>query len=309
MKHFIKRLTIFALPVLLYLIIAVSIDPYNILSEEDNPELSKLKSTISYKLNYPLYNIQKYHSDPTEAILLGDSRTHALSADYFTELTGLRSTNLACAGGTLPEILETFWFSAKYNTLKEVYIGINFNLYNATNTMNRVTSAKSLRASSLSYLFSKYCFKSCFYITRSLLTGSTIDFEKPNLNKAHFWRYQLESSANNFYRVYDYPSDYLLQLQEVGHYCQSKDIKLVFFIPPTHTDLQAKVQEFNLDNAEEQFKADLSSLALLYDFDYPNEMTRNKDNFLDPFHFVDTISRNVIEEIVTGKLRYARKGN
>ncbi len=306
MKYFINRLILFSSPIIIYIFAAVYIDPYNIIQKEHNPKLIELKSQISYKLNYPLYKLQEFSDNPTDIILLGDSRTNSLQKKTFDSLTKMNSTNLAYGGGTLIEIIETFWYASKVHNLKQVYIGVNFNLYNSNNNNNRVKEAINLKNSMFSYLFSQYCFKSTFYIIKSILTNKTINIEKPNFNKVDFWKYQLESSANNFYRDYKYPTSSHKSLLEISGYCKRNNIKLVFFIPPTHTDLQHKVNEFELVPAENRFKADLSKLGLFYDFDYPNNLTENKDNFKDPFHCIDSIGNIVIREIVTGNINYAQ---
>jgi hypothetical protein len=174
--------------------------------------------------------------------------------------------------------------------------------------MNRVREAIDLKSAPFSYLFSQYCFKSTFLILKSLITGKKIDIEKPGLNKAEFWKYQLESSANNFYRDYKYPEQMFAGLSDISKYCEKNGIKLIFFIPPTHIDLQQKVNEFKLVSKEKKFKSDLAKIGIVYDFDYPNKITQNRTNYTDPFHHSDSISNVVIKEIITGNLHYGRKG-
>lgn len=299
MKLFIKKIFAFSVPSIVYLIIACWIDPYNIIHKENNSKLIELKSQISYKLNSRLYKLQQYSEQPTDVVLLGDSRTNRLKSSTFEKLTQMKTTNLAYGGGTLPEIIDTFWYITKIHDVKQVYIGINFNLFNEHNSMNLVKGAIKLKESPISYLFSNYCFKSLFLIIKSSITRKNVNIGIPNLNKEEFWKYQLESSAANFYRIYKYPNSYQNSLTEISNYCKDKNITLVFFIPPTHIDLQQKVKDFNLVDEEKQFKTFLSNFGNTHDFDYPNEITRYYDNFSDPFHYNDSISNIVIQEIVT----------
>jgi hypothetical protein len=304
MKLFVKRIFAFSVPFFVYLIIACWIDPFNIIHKETNPRLIELKSLTSYKLNSILYKLQNYSKQPADIVLLGDSRTDMLKSSTFEKLTQMKTANLAYGGGTLPEIIETFWYVTKIHDLKQVYIGINFNLFNEHNSMNRVKEAIKLEKSPIRYLFSSYCVKSLFLIIKSSITGKNVNIGIPHLNKDEFWKYLLESSAVNFYRIYKYPNSYQNSLYQISSYCKKKNITLVFFIPPTHIDLQQKVKDFNLVAEEKQFKAFLSSLGNTHDFDYPNEITRCYDNFSDPFHFNDSISYIVIKEIVTQKKEY-----
>ncbi len=301
MKRFIKGILLFSIIPLIYLIPAIYVDPYNIIHKEKNPTLIRLKSQISYKLNRPLYKLQKYSEQPTDLILLGDSRTDLLKSSTFEKLTGLKSTNLAYGGGSLLEIIETFWYITKIHDIKQVYIGINFKLYNEYNKIDRVTEAIMLKGSPLAYLFSEYCYKSFFLITKSIITRKDINIGVPSLSKEEFWKFQIDSSAANDYRFYKYPKSYQKSLIEISSYCKANNIKLVFFIPPTHIDLQQKLKEFKLETDEKIFKTFLANLGTTYDFDYPNDITRNYNNFTDPYHYNDSISEIIIKSIVTSK--------
>lgn len=307
MKTFVKRFLLFVTPLLVYVLLALYIDPYNVIFKENNKKIIQLEHSIPYKLNYPLYKLQQYSDNPLDVILLGDSRTDNLNTATFVNLTNLGTANLAYGSGSLDEVIKTFWYATTKHAFKEVYIGVNFNIYNADNNMNRVDDAIILKESPISYLFSQYCFKSTFLIIQSLLTNRQVDLEKPNFNKSGFWKYQLQTSASNFYRNYKYPKQYFKQLKEISNYCVNNKIKLVFFCPPTHLDLQLKVKEFGLVKEEQTFKKDIAALGVFYDFDYPNEITTNRDNFKDPFHYNDSIANLVIKEIVTGNIKFAIK--
>jgi len=294
------------LPLVLYISVAFFVDPFSIIHSESNSRIAAVKAEIASRLNYPLFKLQRFTKNPSEIILLGDSRTDKLSVLVFENLTKQRVTNLAYGGGTIPEIVTTFWYSIQNHNIKEVYIGLNFNMYNKGINMNRVPEAIRLKNSPLSYIFSKYCFKSIYRIITSFLTDEQIDIEKPNLNKSEFWQYQLESTITNFYKYYQYPDSFASSLSEISKYCHKNNIKLTFIIPPTHTDLQNKIIEYELEEQELRFKQDISELGILYDYDFPNTLTTNRENFSDPFHFKDSIANIMVRELVTKKFCYAR---
>ncbi len=302
MKNFITTILYFLLPFLLMTSMLVFIDPYNIIKQEKNEKLLKLKKQISYKKNYALYKLQEYYFNPTEIIILGDSRANHLSRHSFDSISGEKVTNLAYGDGTIQEIVETFWIINKMHKLKKVYIGINFNLYNALNVRNNVKAANKLRNSIPSYLFSRYVIESSFLIIKSLITSKNINIEKPPYSREEFWIHQLEISGPNFYKNYKYPSKYYNDLKNISAYCSSNNIKLIFFIPPTHFDLQKKIKEFHLEKENEQFKKDLISFNMpIFDFNFENLMTINKENFGDPFHFRGEYKNIIIEVISNDK--------
>lgn len=298
MIQFIKNVLLFSGIYILYLIIACWIDPYNIIHKENNPKLNELKSQISFNLNQELYKLQMFSRKPTEIILLGDSRTRSLKSSTFEELTGMKATNLASGAATIPDIADMFWYIVNNYTIKEVYIGINFNLFNEYNYSAKVRDAISLKESPKSYLFSKYCYKSLYYIIKSSITGEAVEIGKPEFTKEQFWKFQLDSTAAFFYRNYKYPNQYENILLEISRFCDDNNITLVFFIPPTHIDLQQRVEDFNLSSEEKEFKKFMNGFTNIYDFDYPDELTSNYNNFSDPFHYNDSIGTIIIKKLV-----------
>lgn len=298
MNKFITTILYFLVPFLLMALILIYIDPYNIIKREKNEDLLKLKKQISYKKNYALYKLQEYYYNPSDIIVLGDSRANRLSKQSFDSISSEKVTNLAYGGGTIQEIVETFWIINGMHKVKKIYIGLNFNLYNALNVRNSVKTANNLRNSIPSYLFSRYCIESSFLIIKSLIINEDIDIEKPPFSKEKFWEHQLNVSGPNFYKNYKYPSIYFNDLYKISEYCRDNKIELVFFIPPTHIDLQNKIKEYQLEKDNEQFKKDLVSLNVpVIDFNFENSMTKNKQNFGDPFHFNDTFEQIIINVI------------
>jgi len=299
--RFLKNIFYFSVPFIVLIAVLVYVDPYNVLRKEKNGELEKLKEKISYRINYPLFALQKYDNDPADIIILGDSRANSLKEDLFEQVTGKRTVNLAYGGGSAEEIIKTFWVASTIHAPKEVYIGINFNLYNAFNHKDRVTEADELRHSVLSYLLSKYCFKSTFLILKAYLLGKKISLEKPPMTRDAFWQYQLDISGPYFFENYSYPVSYFKRLQKIADYCKKHGIKLIFFIPPTHRDLQLKIKQYGLEKENKKFIKDLVSFGVpVYNFNFLNEMTVDKKNFKDPFHFNETFGHMIIN-IITGK--------
>jgi len=52
---------------------------------------------------------------------------------------------------------------------------------------------------------------------------------------------------------------------------------------------------------EKKFKEDLKKLGDVYDFNYPNEITKERNNFSDPFHFRDEVAKTIVEELFKDK--------
>jgi hypothetical protein len=115
-----------------------------------------------------------------------------------------------------------------------------------------------------------------------------------------FWTYQLTVPPRQYYGAFVYPSKLLSRLAAVVDYCSDQGIKLVFFMPPTHVELQAKREEYAIEEHYQEALAALRALAPVYDWDYPNSVTRDASLFGDPFHPNDEIAARVARELVGG---------
>ena len=118
------------------------------------------------------------------------------------------------------------------------------------------------------------------------------------MDKNTFWAVQLGKSTEAFYGRYQHPDDLQASLREIGQYCQNRGIKLTFVFPPTHTDLQGRVNDFGLTAEYARYKAEIKELGFpTYDFEVDNELTRSRDLFNDPYHGGDKI-RNWVKKSV-----------
>jgi hypothetical protein len=306
MKKFVQKLLAFCLPLILFLLSLAFLDPFNFVSDEPDLNRSKLKRKIATNINSRLYKLIEFQRSPTEIVILGDSRSDQLKSTYFESLLHKKTTNMSYGGGSLPEIISTFEEIVKSGKIKQVFIGIGFNLYNQKNDLNLVPEAIELKQSFISFLISKYCLKASLLYGKALLLNEDPELGKPPYTEKEFWDYQLYSSASNFYQAYSYPANYYKDLKMISNYCTNHNLKLVLLVLPTHVDLQKRIADFNLTEPEKQFRIDLSTLGDVYDFDYPNKLTVKRSNFLDPFHSTDSVSKLVVREIVTGNIKYAR---
>jgi len=307
MKQFIGKLMGFSIPFILWLVIVAFVDPYNYINRKTSKVIDPLKKDISFELNFALYELLEYKYEPNQSIILGDSRARLLRSKMLNKYSERSFSNLAYSGGSINEIVKTFWLVANEQKLNDVYIGLNFDLYNKYNQMDRVTEAESIMKNFFSYAFSTYSFKATFLILKSVITGHKVTLGRPKTSKEIFWKHQLNVSAKKYYSKYKYPSEYYNELRKISKYCNTNNINLVFFIPPTHTDLQYKVKEYHLQDQETKFKNDLMTLGDLYDFNYPSNLTVNKNNFIDPYHSNEIVCEMVIRELfVKNARKYAK---
>lgn len=301
MKKFFRNGFLFAIPLIVYLIIIIIVDPYNYIRSFHIID-NDLKNDISNSVEPHLFRINNFQQKPTRNVVLGDSRSNAL----FRVIESSDWSDLAYGGGSIKEIIQTFWWATNLVKLDTVLIGINLNLYNKYNKRFWVEEILEINKNFFSYALSQYTFRSAYLFLKTTISKEEVTLGKPGMDKEKFWQHQLTNTAKKFYEKFSYPETYYLELKKIADYCDTNDIKLIFWIPPTHVDLQKKKSDFGLQEFDSIFISDLQSLGELYDFDYNSEITRNKDDYGDPMHFKRKIGKIVFSEITTGHPHYAR---
>lgn len=305
MLQFIKKILIFISPFMILIALEVMIDPFNYFSPEKDKELLELKNALARKKNTYLYRLIEYERDPTPVIVLGDSRAQRLNAEFFEEVNGKKVINLAAGAGSLQDVIKIFWDLSSRNKLDTVYIGIGIEGYSGTLLKDRVSAAIEVKNSKPLYLMNKFTLENTMLILKSELFKQRVEYEPPPFSREEFWKYEL-AQEDRFLENYSYPKNYYNELKRISDHCVKNNIKLVFFISPAHTELQDKINQFKLGEEYEKFLEDIRSFGDLYDFNWPNAITGEKNNFLDPLHSIDSVSRLMIREMILNKPEFAR---
>jgi hypothetical protein len=295
MKKLVLKLFFFSIPFIIVALIIIRIDPYNYFSWDPQKTVNEKK--IARKLNYVLYNLVKYKRNPSSNILLGDSRMGIVNSENILKITGEKYYNFYYGGGTLPEMIETFWFATKCTQIKNAYFGVSFYHFNAYNQDNRVTDAVSILNNPLLYLVNRNVLNATIQILRTKITQQSPQIGKPPMNREKFWNYQLNAIPRIFYENYKYSKKWYRDLEQISEFCRKNNIKLKFIVLPVHTQMQAKIYDYGLSGEYEAYLRDLSKLAVVYDFNIANSWTDDKNNFDDPFHFKWKLTREIISEI------------
>ncbi|MFM9986438.1 MAG: hypothetical protein ACKVOK_14455 [Flavobacteriales bacterium] len=302
MGRLIKKIALFSIPVLLWMCFVIALDPFNRIqwsaafSNETKEE--KIKP-----INSVLFNMSEYRNNPTPVVFIGDSRTKALPASLYTQQTGLPSFNLHSNAAKLNEMVELFWFASRQTKLQKVYLGVNFNLYNQYAYANRIEGSEALLQNPLLYMFNRSVAESCF-----ILAGmKAMKNHEPEMGREDFWKYNIETKAVHFYGKYQYPEKLFGELDSMAAYCRQNAIELTFLILPHHAEMRSRVADFGLTAEEIRFKSDMAKLAPTIDYDYPNEITSNREQFGDPIHYKSAIGELIVRELATDSLKIGRR--
>lgn len=292
MKSFLKNLIIFAFPFAIYLIVIVSIDPFNYLGFSKIID-EKYKVEISQNVEQHLYRLIRYENSPKRNVSLGDSRANSLHYALNQDQWG----NLSFGGASLKETVQAFWWTVDNFELDTILIAVNFNNYNKYNKRFWVEETLKRKKNFFSYAFCKYAFRSSFLILKDILSTKEVEINKTSLNKEGFWDAKLSMLPRKYFEQYAYPDIYYDDLQRIASYCEENGIKLIMWIPPSVVDFQKAVEKYNLGQEEERFRSDLRSIAELYDFNFINVITENRDNFSDPLHVTFDVAVLIRKEI------------
>jgi len=294
MALFFKKLILFIFPMLIFVVGIAVVDPFKMFGSQVFSE--KQKMITASRMDYPLWKYIEYDKNPNTTILLGDSRMAALIDPVVKKYSGRSVYNFALGGGTMPEILHTFWHVAEKTDLKEVFIGINFELYNGKQKKNHCIAAEEVLNNKWLYFINQSVINSSFLMIKNTLTENKKTVGVPG-NRDKFWNRQLKTAANRTYKDYVYPSEFYQKLKEIATYCENKDIELSFVILPTHIDLQNQIIASDRKDELERFIQDMYSLGTVYNFHKKSELTVDKELYSDPFHFKRKVREEVIKYI------------
>jgi hypothetical protein len=257
----------------------------------------RIKEQTSAKFNSRLWKMIEYHRHPSPGILLGDSRMRALQAAYVGEVSGARYDNLSFGAASMKEVLATFWFADSTTRLKDVYIGVGLSQMNAGSTFDQTGDYRAMTRNPCRYFVSRLVAQGIASNLYFALTGRPAEIGKPVLSREAFWKFQLTQTARESYGRFQYSDAYMAGLRQVAERCRNRGIHLAFVILPSHADLQTRVAAYGLTGVEQRFKRDLAALAPVFDFDTRNDITTDRGNFGDPYHFHEPVMRRIVREV------------
>jgi len=156
------------------------------------------------------------------------------------------------------------------------------------------------------YFVNRTVLQSAVYATYSYVTATDLKLGVPSGDAETFWRHQLLDVDGGYFRNYVYPVRYRSELQQVAEHCQRNGITLTFIIFPTHSDVHGLMNQYNLAEYNLKFREDLSQFGVAYDFDFPNDLTANRQNFRDPDHTTGPVTESVTVQVWKGPLRDGR---
>ena len=318
LKKLIIRLGIFIIPIVLYIVVLSTIDPFNYFSDS-NIISEETEHKTSRKLNSLLYNTISFKNHPTPNIIIGDSRIKRLPISEIEKITGDKYFILHSNAAKLNEIIDLFWISTKYSKLENVILGVNFNLFNEYAFANRVNEVEKIINNPLMYIFNGNVLE----VTIKAITHHLSAIDIPNISrnimlkkalngksfkdKKIWWEFNISTVAKNQYSKYKYPENLIDRLKEIDRYCKKNNINLKLLNVPHHKEYRQRVIDFKLTKEEVRYKEEIKNIGTVIDYDYSNSITNCRNCFTDPIHTNDSINLLIVKEIFKDSLVIGKK--
>lgn len=301
MKRMIYKTAIFSIPFVLWFAAVLIIDPFNYFAVSS--VISRdIKLTNAKSLNRLLFNMIEYSHDPSENLLIGDSRSNHLKIEYIESVTGDDYFQLNSNALKLNEAFQLYWFASRIRQPKRVYFTLNFNLYNEFAFADRVSSVEMILNNPLLYIFNRSVAETCYLCTKAAIQGRNAVSSLPPMTRDEFWEWNIRVKANDHYGKYEYPEELYREMERVVEDAEGKGTEVVFIIVPHHVDMQGRVADYGLTDEMIRFKKDVFSLGTrVYDYDFVNEISLDRKMFDDPLHFTPEAGNMIIDEVWGGK--------
>ncbi|GDX50962.1 hypothetical protein LBMAG27_00090 [Bacteroidota bacterium] len=305
MKKFLLSSFYLTIPLIIWVIIVVAIDPFNYF-EISNLISTGVKEENAKKINTLFYVAIDCNNHPSENMLIGDSRTESLPVDEIKKWSGVDYKKLVIKGAKLNEIFDLIYFANSKKKLNRLVVGVNFNMFNKYEYEDRVTGINEILKNPLRYFFNRTVAKACYYVVKAGVTGINIE-NKPKESKEVYWDFILKKNSVTWMSRFKFPENLYSDLKKLDSFSIKNNLELVFIIVPVHKDFHAKISEYGLADEEIKFKKILSGLkSKVIDYDFDNSIIENKENFNDPFHYNKQIGLLMVDEIWSNNFKVGR---
>ena len=279
------------------------VDPFQ---ANDTLDLGLEKRPVSYKLSYQSWGLAEYRKQKQPVILLGDSRMNNVKAEYVSDVLGKEVYNLSFGGGTMADMVSSFWFARSQGKLEQVYFGLAPRLLNEHNRYDRAKQAVAQLNSPVRYYFAPFTTEASVRVLLYNLGSASATSETPPMDEDAFWDYQLKFSARKNFRDYVFPKKFLSDIENIVRVCAEDEIEIRFVVFPVHQDLHARMDELGASDDYRRAKMRLAELTDLVDFDDSDELILNRENFRDPFHTIRELQPALVDEFVGGKKGFGK---
>ncbi len=291
MKKLLPRIILILLPIVGYFVMFFIFEPYNYFG---------LKSTAN--TNSVIYRTRSFIQQPSDSIIIGDSRLAHLDMELVQELTGERYSNLCFGGASVTEALDLYEFALKNNSnLKNVVLSISFYTLNTDYYRDRTDQIELVVNNPIAYMTNfSYNFEMLNEI-RLLLRGERSevsmeqgiwepsDFVDDEGNPLPYRQNILDYAKDSVYPNsvgYDLNDDAVDRIIAIAEECKKLGINFTLVLPPAHVSItELVIEPLGIDLVmEEVIKRFESEGITVIDYEQDKLIEYPEEMFYDGFH-------------------------
>ena len=312
MKLLIKKLLIFLIPFVIVFGTVALVDPYDFFSSSNNKKKKDIAIGVDH--GWLSYTVD-YKRNHYPNVIIGSSRPHVINVNNIPEKDW---GQMSLGGATIPEYLKAFWFIAEDKNLKKIIIMTDTYgyLYSLGSTTARYDSKIELIKKPYKYFTSSLVLETTYNYLLSLFNNENNMIPQYIFNEKR-WKFELDAGKQvclnkpeSEKELNNAITSVTESFRKMKQYCDANEIEVRMCTPAISAELYDIYMEY-APNVYKKVMIDLVDVfGVVYDYGYPNEFTKNRDNYKDPFHLKnDDIYINSIWGVCHDYYRIINKEN
>lgn len=307
MKKLLRNIALLLAPIMLYYFIFLTFEPNNYFG---------LRSTTPSGAVFGA--VQEYRTNPTSAIILGDSRLAHIDMSLVRSEWGDDISNLAFMGASLQEELDMLdWMLEENPAINTVVLELSFYLLNAGYNSNRMESIRESMFNPFLYLtnfsYNLEALQNAYLWGTSLWLQATgqpytpfvmgggdtetmdpadyvwVDYTLPHSGETVSLRETVATHLDNiqpYLQSWSLNETQLTRLLTTIDECTAAGIRVVIVLPPIHPALREyALQPYGIEQAMLPVIAALqASPAEVYDYEFTAVPVYTEDMYYDTLH-------------------------
>ncbi len=309
MLKLIKKLAMVSLPIIIYFAIFIYFEPYNYFGLKES----------EYSGDSAMYRVREYNKNPSNVIILGDSKLAHFDMDKVNEYVGENVGQLSFGGASINESMDLLEYAMYKNPdLHTVYFGASFYTLNESYYKDRMSSIETTATNPFAYMLNfNYNVEMLNEIKWFILGEENVasdhhadwtydDYHYEDGTPRPYRKNLMEyiETITNVCKNYVYDTKDVERYVELAKLCNEKGIKLYTVMPPMDDSLKIEVvQKLGIDKHIYDFIDTVSPYTEVINFELTEENIFSEDLFFDGFHLDDFTGLPMFTEMLFNRVK------